>query len=334
MTACPAIAPLVTGAPRPFWSVMIPTYEPHPGYLAQALASVLAQDPGPATMEIALVDDGSSRVDPRRCLGADVWRRVAWFRHEGRIGMARNWNACIARARGLWVHLLHQDDLVRSGFYERLRDGIAAAPAVGAAFCRDVVIDGHGRRLRGQFRIRSTAGIVEDWVEHLFVGLHLRAAALVVRRSVYEALGGFRLDLPYALDWDMWKRIAATYPLWYEPEELACYRSHRGSASVGFLRSGANIADIRRSIELSEACLPAAIAADVSRRARTTYTAYAVRMAWRAFKAGHPGASLAQLREASKLTSASGTISAFARLVADSMGAAHRSRTRAGAATG
>ena len=36
---------------KPFWSVMIPTYNPN-DYLAQTIESVLAQYPGPEEMQI------------------------------------------------------------------------------------------------------------------------------------------------------------------------------------------------------------------------------------------------------------------------------------------
>ena len=316
LTEHPPIEPVAGDGPRPFWSVMIPTREPHPGYLAEAVDAVLAQDPGPEEMEIAVVDDASTRIDPRACLGARAARRIAWLRRERHGGMAENWNACIRRARGRWVHILHQDDLVRPGFYAALRHGIESAPAVGAAFCRDVVIGERGEHRYGQRLIQPAAGVVEDWIEHVFVELHLRASALVVRRDVYEALGGFRPDLRYALDWDMWKRVAAAYPMWYEPRELACYRRHRGSATPAFVRTGANIAEIRRSIELSERALPAGIAAAVARRARRWYTTYAVMTAWRAFAQRDVRGGLAQIREARRLTSSLAVARALCRIVA------------------
>jgi glycosyltransferase involved in cell wall biosynthesis len=303
MTDYPPIATWPAGQARPFWSVMIPTYEPNPDYLARTLVAVLEQDPGPATMEIALVDDGSRTVDPRESVPAGARDRVSWFPGQRHAGIGRNWNACIEHARGQWVHILHQDDLVLDGFYERLRAGIASAPAVGAAFCRDVIIGAEGERIGRQRFIRSTPGIVEDWIEHVFVGLDLRASALVVKRDVYEAIGGFRLDLQYALDWDMWKRIAAAYPLWYEPEPLACYRRHRGRATGTFMRTGANIAEIGRSIELSVSLLPPSVAASATSRARDYYTEYAVLMAWRALTEGDLRSSLAQIRNARGLTS-------------------------------
>ncbi|HZS34174.1 MAG TPA: glycosyltransferase [Methylomirabilota bacterium] len=325
----PRIEPVPTGdGARPFWSVMIPTRDPDPGYLAEALASVLAQDPGPAAMEIVVVDDGSDRLAATRRGGLPGGNRVAWTRQPRHVGIGENWNACIRRARGRWVHILHQDDLVRPGFYERLREGIERSPTVGAAFCRDVMIGPAGERIASQVPIRPAPGIVEDWLEHVFVGLHLRASALVVRRSVYEALGGFSPALRYALDWDMWKRIAVAYPLWYEPAELACARRHDGQASAAFRRSGAaHLAEIRRSIELSAPLLPPAVAPGVTRRAREVYTRYAVQSAWRALRAGGLRASLAQLREARRLTSARGVAVAVTRLLRRAPWTARPART-------
>src|SRR4051812_23283601 len=64
------IAPVVGSAERPLWSVMIPTYD-CARFLDQTLRSVLAQDPGPAAMQIEVVDDHSLRDHP-----AEVVARV------------------------------------------------------------------------------------------------------------------------------------------------------------------------------------------------------------------------------------------------------------------
>ena len=57
------------------------------------------------------------------------------------------------------------------------------------------------------------------------VGQRLQFPSMVVRRATYERLGGFD-RLGYAEDWEMWVRIAAHYPVAYEPEPLALYRVH------------------------------------------------------------------------------------------------------------
>jgi glycosyltransferase involved in cell wall biosynthesis len=294
---------------------MIPTFNPDERYLREALSAVLAQDPGPDAMEIVVIDDSSTSTVAKDVVERIGASRVAWFRHDAHVGIAANWNACIRRARGHWVHILHQDDLLFADFYQRLSQGIQASPSAGAAVCRDIVIDGHGRKKWSQPLLRETPGILSTWVDHVFLGLHLRASALVVKRSTYEALGGFREDLRYALDWDMWKRIVAACPLWYEPEILACYRRHGASATAGFVRSGQNIAEIRRSIDLSAVLLPEDISAAVTRRARENYTRYAVTHAWRALLQRDVPACYAQLREARKLSSTLTMVREIGRLV-------------------
>jgi len=77
----------------------------------------------------------------------------------------------------------------------------------------------------------------------------------------------------------MWKRVASRYPLWYDPEPLACYRQQGRSASRALIRSGENIAEVRRSIESSQSYLPSAMAADMVRRARKYYTRHVVHLA-------------------------------------------------------
>ncbi len=57
---------------------------------------------------------------------------------------------------------------------------------------------------------------------------------MVVRRDVYEKLGGFDTNFKTAgEDWEMWVRIAAHYPVWYEPAPLACYRLSRPGSLTG-----------------------------------------------------------------------------------------------------
>jgi len=92
----PIAAPAANVA-RPFWSVMIPTYEPQPHFLRQAVASVLDQDPGPEAMEIVLVDDCSQRVDPRTALDGGAAKRVGWVRQAGHVGIGANGYTCCIR---------------------------------------------------------------------------------------------------------------------------------------------------------------------------------------------------------------------------------------------
>src|SRR6266478_2759297 len=136
----PALGVLPINGDRPFWSVMIPTYNPRADYLEETLWSVLKQDPGPDQMQIEIVDDCSdddTAFEVTRRVGAG---RVTFHRELENRGLANSWNRCLERARGHWVHILHQDDIVLPGFYDLLRKGVECSEA-GAIFCRHAIVN-------------------------------------------------------------------------------------------------------------------------------------------------------------------------------------------------
>ncbi|MFZ0430475.1 MAG: glycosyltransferase, partial [Acidobacteriota bacterium] len=81
------------------WSVMIPTFN-CATFLRETLASVLAQDPGPAQMQIEVVDDRSTKDDPEEVVRELGRGRVAFHRNRRNQGVTANFNSCVARSRG------------------------------------------------------------------------------------------------------------------------------------------------------------------------------------------------------------------------------------------
>jgi glycosyltransferase involved in cell wall biosynthesis len=309
------IEPVPEETDRPFWSVMIPTYNPMAHYLEETLNSVLVQDPGSKEMQIELVDDCSNSFEPKDLIKNDG--RIGYYRQKQSVGMGANWNTCIERARGRWIHILHQDDFVLPGFYSRLREGIEQEPGIGVAFCQHFSVDAASRKRFLLSRVKQQfPGILSDWPEYVFVGLSFQTPAVVVKRCVYESIGGFDTSFQYALDWDMWKRIAPHYRFWFEPTPLACYRQHLNSSSRAATRAGKNIAEIRRSIEKSRSYLPAAIAEETTKRAFRYYTQYAVHYAGElVFDEQDVRSAIFQLWEARRLSSGSFVLKEFVRMV-------------------
>lgn len=292
---------------RPFWSVIIPTYN-CAKYLEQTLKSVLEQDPGPEEMQIEVVDDCSTKDDPEAVVREIGKGRVSFFRQPNNVGISANWTTCINRAKGHWVHILHGDDTVMPGFYKRLREALEKEPAVGASFCRQIYMDEEGNKLLSSRLERETPGILENWLEQIAVSQLIQTPAIVVKRSVYEQLGGFHPELSHAADWEMWKRIAVHYPVWYEPQPLACYRQHSSSDTSRIITTGANIADTRKAIEISASYLPKAIATDLSNKAREFYAFQAIIKAHQILARGNTAAAIAQIREGLKCSHSSRVI--------------------------
>src|SRR6266513_6293985 len=88
---------------RPFWSIMIPTYNPRPDYLEETLHSVLQQDPGPEQMQIEVIDDRSTDDVAAQTIRRVGGGRVSFHAKPQNRGLANTWNRCVERARGHWV---------------------------------------------------------------------------------------------------------------------------------------------------------------------------------------------------------------------------------------
>ena len=81
----------------------------------------------------------------------------------------------------------------------------------------------------------------------------MQCAAAVVKRSTYERLGGYRNDIPYVLDWEMWCRIAATGRWGYVPEPGAVYREHEQSETTRLRKAGKTHKDFLEGGQIARA---------------------------------------------------------------------------------
>jgi len=275
---------------------MIPTFNCNQ-FLRTTLESVLAQDPGPEVMHIEVVDDHSAD-DPAAIVAAMGRGRVGYFRQRGNVGITRNFATCLDRSRGHLLHLLHGDDCVRPGFYAQMSRLFELHPAIGAAFCRHLFIDEHGRELAMSVPEQDHSGVLTDALERLALEQKIMTPSMVVRREVYEQLGGFDDRLPCSEDWEMWVRIAARYPIGFEPAALAAYRMHPHSNTGRNTHDAANMRYTRAAIDMFEEYLPPVRAHDIARRARETYALSAVGFARDRLRQRDVSGAMAQAREA------------------------------------
>jgi glycosyltransferase involved in cell wall biosynthesis len=294
-----SFAPVPAGEPRPMWSVMIPAYN-CARFLEQTLAGVLAQDQGPDAMQIEVVDDASSD-DPAAVVEAVGRGRVGFFRQPSNQGHIRNFATCIERSRGEIVHLLHGDDCVLPGFYAALGRGFTEDAEIGAAFCRWKMIDGAGRELSVAEPEQDQAGRLDDALARLAGEQRIVTPSIAVRRGVYERLGGFDPRLRCSEDWEMWVRIAASFPVWYEPELLAAYRSHADSNTGRHLGNAEELRYTGMAIDLFRPLLPPDRAEAITRAARRAYARTALANARDFARSGDRRAMRAHLAMALRL---------------------------------
>ena len=276
MTRIPLHPPLITPVPaeahRPLWSVMIPAYN-CAEYLKEALQSVLEQDPGEDVMQIQVVDDCSTDADIGQLVQELGKGRVEYFRQKQNVGSVRNFETCLNHSRGMIIHLLHADDKVKNGYYNKLGKLLEHFPEAGAAFCNYDFID-----KQGQVLFTNTAESDKDILlkDHLFSMAErcsVQYVSIVVKREVYEKEGGF-FGVIYGEDWEMWARIAKTHAFAYTPQILAEYRIHDTNISANSFRSGDNIRDISQVIDRIGTYLPSKMRDQITRKARRHYARY------------------------------------------------------------
>ena len=230
---------------EPLVSICVPTYN-GARYLRECLDSAVGQTF--RAIEIVIVDDASADETP--AIAEEYARaddRVRLIRNPRRLGLVGNWNRSIELARGAWVKLLFQDDLLEPACIERM---VAAAhpagPPIVACWRRIVFEDmeelathrydryAAEESLQGVFaleRLVSAERFCDAVLAHIgqnFVG---EPTAVLVKRTAFEEYGTFNSDLIAVPDLEYWVRVAANTGIALVPETLATFRMHPGNAT-------------------------------------------------------------------------------------------------------
>lgn len=237
-------------------SVCIPTYNTA-RYLPQAVESALGQNFD--DFEVVVCDNASSDETPRLCAAYLGDPRFRSERYDAFVGQAANWNRCLDQARGDHVILLHADDILRPGFLAAAVRFLDADPDVVLVHCavQSILPDGSPlsvRRLYHEDRVEP--GEVR-FRQLLDVGCLINPAGVLVRRTAYQAVGGFTEDVVWGVDWHMWLRLSLQGRVAYLAEPLALYRDHPQSGTSGVLLSGRYATDELRALDDAFRRLPA-----------------------------------------------------------------------------
>ncbi|HET9811661.1 MAG TPA: glycosyltransferase [Sphingomicrobium sp.] len=187
----------------PLVTVVIPTWN-RLELLQEAIASVVAQTC--PNWELIVVDDGSTDGTPAhlRAISDPRIRAIAVDR-LGKVGHLRNIGAAAGTAG--WIAFLDSDDLWMP---DKLEIQLEALEASGADWCygQCELLNPNGETLpirAGRFRPIS-GKIVDDLLADR-TGAYI--GTVLVRRDLFESLGGFDESLPNREDLDFELRLAA-----------------------------------------------------------------------------------------------------------------------------
>ena len=216
-------------------------------YLDSALASLVTQDF--ADFEIVLVDNGSR--DGTAGIIADWTSREPRIRATNveRPGLGRSLNHGAALARAPYFARLDSDDVCLPTRLGTQYAAMQARPGLGLLGAFVEVIDRNGRKLRDR---ELPVGDIEI-KKFLRSGNPFVHSAVMMRRDVFERVGGYREGLRLCEDFDLWCRLAEVTELANFAAPLVQYRQH--ASSLSFRQAG--------RVALVDTCI---IAAQLARR--------------------------------------------------------------------
>ncbi len=226
-------------------SVVIPIYNGS-RYLRACIDSALNQTY--PQIEIVAVNDGS-KDNSMEILKSYGDRIHVIDQAHSRQAVARN-NG-VKACHGKLVAFLDQDDIWDDIKLERQAALLNLHSSALATYCDHRSIDKHGIVINpsGAIFYPRTSGQI---LEHLIRGNFILSASLVMlRRSAFDAVGGFDATQPYwSDDYDLWMRIAARGAFLYQIETLLGYRRHSSNTSGSALEMQAGNAHAFRNLEM------------------------------------------------------------------------------------
>jgi glycosyltransferase involved in cell wall biosynthesis len=203
---------------KPTVSVIIPTYN-RPGPLAELLEALARQRCD--AMEVLVVNDAGEPVDGVCALYPELDIRVINMETNSKHVLARN--AGLAQARGEFIMLCDDDDLILPGHLERMLKAIEDCDLVYT----DVEM----------FDYRVENGTRIPVSRQLFAYDYDREAmrrfstfvssGCLYRRSVHDAIGPFDASMFHYWDWDFFLTVSSRFRIKRLPVASALYAFSR-----------------------------------------------------------------------------------------------------------
>ena len=211
-------------ADRPLASIITPVFNTDVDCLRSCIESVRCQIY--PHWELCLADDGSDStetLDLLREATADPRIRVVYGSENQGISGASN--AALAVATGVFVALLdHDDALTPDALYEVVK-AINRWPDLDMVYSDEDKLEPDGQRSDPFFK--------PDWSPEHFLSCMYTCHLLALRRTLVEAVGGFRGGYDGAQDYDLVLRVMErTTRIRHVPKVLYHWRKVRGSAAA------------------------------------------------------------------------------------------------------
>lgn len=206
---------------HPLVSIVTPSFN-QVQFLPETIQSVLSQDY--PHIEYIIVDgasrDGSVEIIRQNAI------QLAWWVSEPDQGQTDAINKGFAHASGEIFAWLNSDDTYLPGAIAQAVELLEAHPEVAMVYGDANLVDGHGVII-GRFPARQT-----DLRGLLRGSVHIPQQTTFFRASFWHQVGPLDPTFHFAMDYDLWVRLARLAPLLYVPCLWANFRLHEGGKSL------------------------------------------------------------------------------------------------------
>lgn len=217
----------------PAVSLCIPAYQAEK-HLRETLEAAFAQTF--EDMEIVVLDNNTTD-GTRRILEEADDPRLRVERNDSTLSMPDNWNRVVEMCRAPLIKLLCADDLIDENCVADQAEILMNNPDVALVSCKTDLIDDVGKPLRRSTGLRRLTGKRDGRtvVRHVVrsggnpIG---PSAAVTFRREDFQAVGGFRGDLLYPMELELWTRLLQKGDFVGMPDRLAAFRITADTATA------------------------------------------------------------------------------------------------------
>ena len=218
---------ILNNSSRPRVTIGIPTYNRAASLLPATIQSALAQTY--PNLEIVVSDNCST--DDTETVVRRFGSRVQYVRQSENLGLNGNLNACIDRASGDYVLLLHDDDLIDEDFVSACMDAVANSTSVGLirTGLRVIAADGSVlfERPNRATTSRSMAELMFAWFRH---DTSQYCCNTLYSTRALRQIGGFHSRHNLFQDALAQVKVAAMYGHAHVAGVKASWRRHGGNA--------------------------------------------------------------------------------------------------------
>ena len=204
----------------PCISIVTPSYN-QSEYIEKTIRSVRDQDY--PRVEHIVIDGGSTdnSVEVLKAYDEDI---TYWESTPDR-GQSHAINKGLKRATGDILAYLNSDDFYLPGTFEAVADLRRQSPKAGLLHGRCRYVNEQGDKVGSQYgRFDTVAELLDLW-DVWWNERQVVQPEVFWTREVYEAIGGFREDLNYVMDYDYWLRtLLAGFDVTRVDQEFTAFR--------------------------------------------------------------------------------------------------------------